>query len=107
MARVDDYQESFDLAAEDAGYLQMSCLGRPVRVSAPPITVSAMDDGPELPLAEQALVPHYLAKAPLVGGEGPGTRSSRPRATCSLTATSAASSPPRTSLPPPGCSSTR
>ncbi len=83
MARVDDYQKSFDLAAEelaqrnwtdlarragavaaeDAGYLEMSYLGRPVRVSAPPITVSALDDGPEVPLAEQALVLHYLVKA--------------------------------------------
>lgn len=99
MARVDDLQKSFDPTAEDAGYLQMSRLGRPVRVSAPPVTVSA--------LAEQAQVPHYQAKAPLVGGEGPGTRSSRPRATCSLTATSAATPPPRTSPPPPGCPSTR
>ena len=83
MARVDDYQKSFDLAAEeldqrdwaelarlagataahDAGYLEMNYLGRPVRVSAPPITVSALDDGPEIPLAEQALILHYLVKA--------------------------------------------
>ncbi|MCF8034167.1 MAG: DUF3786 domain-containing protein [Desulfarculaceae bacterium] len=83
MARVDDYQKSYDLAAEelgardyktmpqmagvtladDASYMELNYLGRPVRVSAPPITVQATDDGPEIPLAEQALVLHYLAKA--------------------------------------------
>ena len=83
MARVDDYQKSFDLAAEelatrnwtdvarkagaqasdDAAYLEMNYLGRPVRVTAPPISVTATDDGPEIPLAEQALVLHYLVNA--------------------------------------------
>ena len=83
MARVDDYQKSFDLAAEelatrdwtampglagvtlgeDARYVDMAYLGRPVRITVDPVTVTATDDGPEIPLAEQALVLHYLVNA--------------------------------------------
>lgn len=83
MARVDDYQKSFDLAAEelagrdwkvvadlagaapadDGSYLELNYLGRPVRVTAPPIFVTALDEGPEIPLAEQALILHYLVRA--------------------------------------------
>ncbi len=83
MARVDDYQMSFDLAArelagrdfaelarragaswnQEQGFLEMDYLGRPLRVGADPITVQARDQGPELPLAEQALVLHYLVRA--------------------------------------------
>ncbi len=83
MARVDDYQKSFDLAAEelaqrdwsqtaqlsgasaadDASYVEMNYLGRPVRITTEPITVAATDDGPEIPLAEQALILHYLVNA--------------------------------------------
>lgn len=83
MAKVDDYQQSFDLAADeilagefsqvaqnagadlatDGSYLELKYYGRPVRVTAGEITVSAQDEGPELPLAEQALVLHYLARA--------------------------------------------
>lgn len=83
MARVDDYQQSFDLAAaelstrnfievarragaraaDDAGHLTMHYYGRPVRVEAGSFSVSAMDDGPPVPLAEQALILHYLKNA--------------------------------------------
>jgi hypothetical protein len=83
MARVDDFQMSFDLAAEkltgldfsevaqkagasistDATSLSFSYYGREVEVKYQPVTVSALDEGPELPLAEQALVLHYLVNA--------------------------------------------
>lgn len=83
MARVDDYQLSFDLAAaelvkrdpadvaaksgcvvrEGGGALTLDYLGRPVEVGLGPITVTALDDGPEIPLTEQALVLHYLTRA--------------------------------------------
>ena len=83
MARVDDYQKSFELSAEalsgqdwagvaarsgalasdDGAYLEMNYYGRPVKVTADPVTVAATDDGPEIPLAEQALILHYLERA--------------------------------------------
>lgn len=83
MARVDDFKMSFDLAAKeiaernfseiaelagaelgpDQKYLTLSYYGRPVRVDREPMAVSALDDGPEIPLAEQALVLHYLVNA--------------------------------------------
>jgi hypothetical protein len=83
MARVDDYQMSFDLAAaklgqmdfsavaqkagaepaDDAASLTLSYYGRPVRVNRDPVEVDALDEGPELPLAEKALVLHYLVTA--------------------------------------------
>jgi hypothetical protein len=83
MARVDDYQMSFDLAAEkladrnltdvarragaraadDGQSLELEYYGRPVRVRLGPAEVAALDDGPEIPLAEQALVLHYLVNA--------------------------------------------
>ncbi len=83
MARVDDYQKSFDLAAgelagrnwhhlarlsgakaaDDASHVELNYFGRPVRVSAAPVSVAALDNGPEIPLAEQALILHYLVRA--------------------------------------------
>ena len=84
MARVDDYQMSFDLAAQeiikrglaqaaepagcrlapDGQGLELEYYGRPVRVAqAATLTVTALDEGPALPLAEQALILHYLARA--------------------------------------------
>jgi hypothetical protein len=83
MARVDDYQMSFDLAAkelagrnftdvarragaraaDDGQSLELAYYGRPVRVRQEPAAVEALDDGPEIPLAEQALVLHYLVNA--------------------------------------------
>ena len=83
MARVDDYKMSFDLAAEklvdqdfgdlakragaepvDGGAaLTMKYYGRPVKVTKDPMTVEHLDEGPEIPLAEQALILHYLANA--------------------------------------------
>ncbi|MCB2188192.1 MAG: DUF3786 domain-containing protein [Deltaproteobacteria bacterium] len=83
MARVDDYQMSFDLAAQkiaeknfvdvarragataadDGESLELSYFGRPVRVEREPMKVYALDEGPELPLVEQALILHYLANA--------------------------------------------
>lgn len=83
MARVDDYQKSFDLSAEalasrnwldvarlsgaqaatDASHLTLAYYGRPVKVLAAPISVAALDHGPDLPLAEQALILHYLERA--------------------------------------------
>lgn len=83
MAKVDDYQQSFDLAAtelkqrafldisrragaqmaDDGSYMDLSYFGRPLRVTAGDFSVSVLDEGPELPLAEQALVLHYLVNA--------------------------------------------
>lgn len=83
MARVDDYKMSFDLAAEEIGKrnfkeiadlagaelgsdqksLTLSYYGRSLRVDCQPMAVTTLDDGPELPLAEQALVLHYLVNA--------------------------------------------
>lgn len=82
MARVDDYQMSFDLSAaelakrdfaqvaansgaeqaEDGG-LRLAYYGRPLAVDRQPLAVRVLDGGPELPLAEQALVLHYLERA--------------------------------------------
>lgn len=83
MARVDDYKLSFDLAAEElaktepaqtaanagaelidgGAALSLAYYGRLVTVTLDPVTVTAMDDGPEIPLAEQALTLHYLVRA--------------------------------------------
>lgn len=85
MPRVDDYKLSYDLAAQelikmdfaqvaarsgaapgaDGRSLSLAYYGRPVRVdqTAEGISLALLDDGPELPLAEQALVLHYLARA--------------------------------------------
>ena len=83
MAKVDDYQQSFDLAAAelvkksvkdledqagvesggDGKSVTLSYMGRPVRVELDPATVTAQDQGPELPLTEQALILHYLVAA--------------------------------------------
>ena len=83
MPRVDDYQMSFDLAARElagrdpkdvarlagaeplaeGGGLTLAYYGRPLKVGWDPITVAAQDDAPPLPLAEQALVLHYLQNA--------------------------------------------
>jgi len=83
MARVDDYQMSFDLSATalskrdfaqvaaqsgaelaaDGSHLRLDYYGRPLAVDHEPISVRALDDGPALPLAEQALVLHYLERA--------------------------------------------
>lgn len=81
MARVDDYQMSFDLAAKELaakdrdqlckdsgaspadGALELSYFGRQVRVALDPASVTALDDGPEIPLAEKALILHYLVNA--------------------------------------------
>jgi hypothetical protein len=82
MAKVDDYQLSFDLAAKElesvppsevaarAGLeppkedgLYLSYYGRPLRVTLDPPEVIHLDEGPEIPLPEQALVMHYLARA--------------------------------------------
>lgn len=81
MARVDDYQMSFDLAARelagrdwsavalaagaqiDGQGLTLAYYGRPLRVGREPVSVTTLDDGPALPLAEQALVLHYLVRA--------------------------------------------
>lgn len=81
MARVDDYQMSFDLAARelagrdwsavalaagaqtDGEGMTLAYYGRPLRVEREPVSVTAQDDGPALPLAEQALVLHYLVRA--------------------------------------------
>ena len=83
MAKVDDYQMSFDLAAEKlAGqdFINQAALagavldengdgcrldyyGRPVGISKSPVEVAALDDGPEIPLAEQALIMHYLVNS--------------------------------------------
>jgi hypothetical protein len=81
LARVDDYQMSFDLAARELGGrdwnevalnagarpeeggLTLAYYGRPVKVTREPMSVTAMDDGPALPLAEQALILHYLVRA--------------------------------------------
>lgn len=89
MARVDDFQKSFELSAQalagqdwaqvaarsgstlagDGAYLELGYYGRPVKVTTEPITVAAIDDGPEIPLAEQALILHYLERA---DGAAPG-----------------------------------
>lgn len=83
MARVDDYQMSFDLSASqlanrdwrqvaelagaelaaDGSHLRLDYYGRPLAVDVRPVAVRALDGGPELPLAEQALVLHYLERA--------------------------------------------
>lgn len=83
MARVDDYQLSYDLAAEElakmdplevaqrsgaealqgGAALGLAYYGRPVRVDLDPVSVAATDDGPEIPLTEQALILHYLTRA--------------------------------------------
>ncbi|CAO0823086.1 DUF3786 domain-containing protein [Desulfarculales bacterium] len=83
MARVDDYQMSFDLSAaelaqrnfsqvaanagaelaEDGSHLLLNYYGRPVAVDRDPIQVRVLDSGPALPLAEQALLLHYLERA--------------------------------------------
>ncbi len=83
MARVDDYQQSFDLAAAelagrnfldvarragaqhapDGESMQLSYYGRPVKVGREPVTVEHLDQGPEIPLAEKALILHYLVNA--------------------------------------------
>lgn len=81
MARVDDYQMSFDMAAkkladQDFGQLaqragataegdglRLHYYGRPVRVGKSPVSVDHLDDGPEIPLAEKALILHYLVNA--------------------------------------------
>lgn len=85
MARVDDYQMSFDLAAKELatadmaevarrsgaeldpeGGLRLDYYGRPLRITRDPqgaMAVVHLDDGPAVALAEQALVLHYLARA--------------------------------------------
>ena len=83
MARVDDFQMSFEMAAEklvqmdfglvaensgsclaqDGNSLTLSYYGRMLKVERDPITVEVMDEGPDLPLAEKALVLHYLVGA--------------------------------------------
>ncbi len=83
MPRVDDYQMSFDLAARElagrdpaevarlAGAeplsegpgLTLAYYGRPVAVAWNPMAVRALDELPSLPLAEQALILHYLRNA--------------------------------------------
>ena len=83
MAKVDDYQMSFDLAVEklanqdfktqaglagaeleqDGSSARLAYFGRPVRISADPVEVTHLDDGPEIPLAEKALIMHYLVNA--------------------------------------------
>ena len=83
MARVDDYQQSFDLAAEeltdrnfldvarragarhaeDGESMEFHYYGRPVKVTREPIEVMHLDDGPEIPIAEKALILHYLVNA--------------------------------------------
>ncbi|MFH1033775.1 MAG: DUF3786 domain-containing protein [Pseudomonadota bacterium] len=83
MARVDDYQMSFDLSAAelagrdfarvaaaagaelaaDGSHLSLAYYGRPLAVDRDPLQVRALDDGPALPLAEQALLLHYLERA--------------------------------------------
>lgn len=85
MARVDDYKLSFDLAAQELagadlagvaaragaaldanGSLRLEYYGRPLRATRDKdgaMSLTHLDDGPELPLAERALVMHYLARA--------------------------------------------
>lgn len=85
MARVDDYQLSFDLAAQELagadlaevarrsgaeldgdGSLRLDYYGRPLKITRDAqgaMAVTHLDDGPAAPLAEQALVMHYLARA--------------------------------------------
>ncbi|KIX14555.1 DUF3786 domain-containing protein [Dethiosulfatarculus sandiegensis] len=83
MAKVDDYQMSFDISAEklanrnlievakragakadeDGKALELTYYGRPVRVERDPWSVHALDEGPEIPLPEQALILHYLETA--------------------------------------------
>lgn len=82
MARVDDYQMSFDLSAAELakrdfaqvatnsgaelapdGGLRLDYYGRPLAVDRSPLAVRPLDGGAELPLAEQALVLHYLERA--------------------------------------------
>lgn len=83
MARVDDYQQSFDLAAEelsgrnfldvarragakhaeDGESMEFLYYGRPVKVTRAPVSVVHLDQGPEIPIAEKALILHYLVNA--------------------------------------------
>ncbi|MFZ5586494.1 MAG: DUF3786 domain-containing protein [Thermodesulfobacteriota bacterium] len=85
MPRVDDYQLSYDLAAQellamdwtqvarrsgaeasaDGQALMLDYYGRPLTVARAggAVSVAHRDDGPALPLAEQALVLHYLARS--------------------------------------------
>jgi hypothetical protein len=83
MARVDDYQQSFDIAAEeltsrnlldvarragaahaeDGESMEFHYYGRPVKVTRKPIDVEHLDEGPEIPIAEKALILHYLVNA--------------------------------------------
>jgi hypothetical protein len=83
MAKVDDYQQSFDLAAEelnkrnfldvarragaqhapDGESMEFLYYGRPLKVARVPISVTHLDEGPEIPLAEKALILHYLVNA--------------------------------------------
>lgn len=83
MPRVDDYQMSFDLAAQklagrdpaevarlagalplvEGPGLTLAYYGRPLAVGWSPLSVAAQDELPPLPLAEQALVLHYLKNA--------------------------------------------
>lgn len=83
MARVDDYQQSFDLAAaelktrnfldvarragarhaEDGESMEFEYYGRPVRIGREPISVEHLDQSPEIPIAEKALILHYLVNA--------------------------------------------
>lgn len=83
MARVDDYKMSYDLAAkelagrdfeevaklagaevgENGSWCQIKYYGRPVRISCSSYGVTAMDDGPDIPIEEQALILHYLQNA--------------------------------------------
>lgn len=83
MARVDDYQQSFDLAAdelanrnfldvarragarhaEDGESMELEYYGRPVKVTRQPIDITHLDQGPDIPIAEKALILHYLVNA--------------------------------------------
>jgi hypothetical protein len=83
MARIDDYQMSFDLAAKElagrdsarvaklagaeplseGGGLTLAYYGRPLKVTWDLMTVEVLDEASPLPLAEQALVLHYLNNA--------------------------------------------
>ncbi len=83
MPRIDDFKKSFEISAEElarrnptdvarragaehdpqAGVIRLDYYSRPVEVGLDPVEVRATDDGPELPLQEQALVLHYLVRA--------------------------------------------
>jgi hypothetical protein len=50
-------------ADDDGKAMELNYYGRPVRIESDPWSVSALDEGPEIPLPEKAFILHYLETA--------------------------------------------